>query len=283
MKPTITEISVSYSGKIALPHFNNRDPFFGIKETYPGALTDEFINQRHEELQQMCVKKFIEAQKLLTAPADTTTKPKTKFEPIPKGHRIYICDGKKYPSVTTIIGDNVKFFVPDEHLKQLAARGTIIHKLCEIYVTEGIWKKPEDVPEIANELKIVSEGDSKLDMSGYNFPGFRAKFPFQLISCETKVKNNDMMYAGTQDLKVTVNGVVTLYDVKSGKPPKEQTFMQLAAYAKCHGNEDVAQLGIIYLGGNKQGFSTPVMTTEIDKYFNMFRIERETYKNKYGI
>ena len=73
------------------------------------------------------------------------------------------------------------------------------------------------------------------------------------IDVEKKVYNHKYGYAGTQDLKCVLDGVVSIVDWKThgedGKIHVPESPMQLSAYAKCEGNEDVEQ--IVVVGLNK--------------------------------
>ncbi len=77
--------------------------------------------------------------------------------------------------------------------------------------------------------------------------------PLHPVNIEQVIYNHKYGYAGTQDLKCVLDGVVSIVDWKThgedGKIHVPESPMQLSAYAKCEGNEDVEQ--IVVVGLNK--------------------------------
>lgn len=119
---------------------------------------------------------------------------------------------------------------------------------------EGLWESR--YIHLTGEAKVAWKGfadwfDSyKGDLSiQYNI----VKARFERLNFETKVYNHKYQYAGTQDLKCVLDGVVSLVDWKThgedGKIHVPEAPMQLSAYAKCEGNHDVEQ--IVVVGLNK--------------------------------
>jgi predicted CopG family antitoxin len=269
-----TEIVASYSGKIATGRFENAAPFFSIKETW-SDVDDEFVQSRQKSLHGMCYERFAECEKREIA--DRIKEQNRHF-------RFYQINNEQFPSVTSIIGWDADFFIPQEQLIQYGARGTIIHKQVEIFLKTGEWKSPEDIPEVYPELVILKKGELSLSLDGYDFCAFYEKHPFETMKTETQVFNLEYRYAGRMDIKGVFDGKISIMDVKTGTIDEEKCFKQLSAYAKAEGNEDVEQLVIIPLNSTtKQGFSKPKTECNIEKYWELFKRDRKLFKQRFGL
>ncbi|NCB43076.1 MAG: hypothetical protein EOM59_10710 [Clostridia bacterium] len=280
-KVVTTEICSSYSGKISTSKFENCAPFFSLKETWTGPLTDIDISVRQKQLSVLCEEKFQEVEKRELI---------AKIQEDRKDIRFYPIGNEMYPSVTSIINWDNDFeektkHITQEEMRQYAARGTIIHKQVSVFLDTGEWLDPKDIPELYLYRVILKKGSLGLSMDGYDFRGFYAKYPFKRIATEQIVVNKEYKYAGRYDIKGNMDGAITLMDVKSGSSiNKTMAFKQLAAYAHCPGNEDVKQLMIIPLNNStKQGFSTPAIETDVEKYWPAFKEDRKMFKERYSI
>lgn len=266
-----TEITASYSGTIATGSYQNERPMFSIKETYSQIHDAAFVSQRQAELEALCYKRFVECEQ--RSIVDRIKKERADI-------RFY---ENKYPSVTSIINWDTDFFVPPDQLIQYAARGTIVHKQVEIFLKGEGWKDPKDIPEIYPELVIVKKGSLGLSLDGYNFPAFFEKYPFEVQSLEVGVVNEEHVYAGRCDIVGTLDGVKTVFDVKTSATIDKTKFMkQLTAYARCL--DGVGQLCIIPLTQkNKCGFSAPVVEKNNGKYWSLFLRDRENFKKRFNV
>lgn len=295
MRRTI-EISASFTGKISTGQFENESPFFAVKEVIeeePGVdtpITDAEVKERQQLLQELCYAQF--KRHADQAYAERIAKKYTEI-------RFYDGkDGLKYPSVTSIINMDAQFFVSPDELAQCAARGTVIHKQVEIFLGTGEWKAPKDIAEVSPCYLTVIKGSLGLDMEDVDFRGFYADYPFKVLSLESVLLNHEYRYAGRRDIKCIIESanpgkwakiegikfdVPTILDIKTGTSlDKTKGLTQQAAYAKC--DEDVEQIGLIHLNKEvKQGFSAPVVTTNIDRYFALFMKTRNDFKTRYAI
>ena len=276
-----TEIVASYSGKIATGRFENCSPFFSLKEVWTGQLDDTEISIRQKQLSVLCSDKFNECeQRELVA----------KIQEDRKDIRFYQVENESYPSVTSVINwdndfeESTKHISPDD-MRQYAARGTIIHAQVSRFLKTGEWVDPKDIPELYLYRIILKKGSLGLSMEGYDFRKFYEKYKFDTINTECFVCNKTYRYTGRYDIKGVLDGVVTLFDIKTGSSiNKANCFKQLSAYAKGAGNEDVAQLVVIPLNNTtKQGFSAPAIETDVDKYWPAFQKDREMFKERYGV
>lgn len=268
------EIVASYSGKIATGRYENEAPFFSLKEAWSGMADEEFIKEfteaRQSILSNMCYKKFSECEQRALI---------DKIKEQRKDIRFY----GDYPSVTSIIGWDEDWYITPEQLVQYGARGTIIHKQAEIFLTEGVWKEPKDIPEIYTQMVILKKGSLGLSLDGYDFPAFMTKNPMEIVSTETKVLNDEHRYGGRQDFKAKYKDKVYICDIKTGSINKTKCFKQLSAYANCPGNEDVQGLMIVPLNSTtQQGYSKAVIEEDVNRYFPMFLDDRKSFTERFG-
>lgn len=293
MKKTI-KITASFTGTIPTGSYENSKPFYGLEEVLEfdsnevAPIDDNLLKQRQQELHSICYQEF-------QAQAD-----RCKVERIAneyKGIRFYDVNGKKYPSVTSILNFDADFHVTEDELYQYGARGTILHKQIEIFLKTGEWKEPKDISEVSAEYKAVIQGNLGLQLDDVDFRNFYKDYPFKLVCSEEQVSNDENRYAGRFDIKCVIesankgkwakiDGVKfdeeIILDIKSSTTlDKEKGLTQNSAYAKCLG---VGQIGLIHLNkGNECGYSKPVITSNIERYFSLFLRKREQFKQRYGV
>lgn len=294
MRRTSLEISASFSGKIATGNYENMNPWYSIKEVLeeaPGEeLTDIVIKMRQQELQKMCYDQF---------KRDADIAYQEKIAKAYQNIRFYDAgDGKKYPSVTSVINMDADFFVSAEELAQYSARGTVIHKQIEIYLKTGNWLAPKEIPEVAFEVMTVSRGTLGLSLEDVSFVNFYKDFPFVVIEQEKQVISHEHKYAGRLDILCTIDSknpvkwekiegvqfdTPTLLDIKTSTTlDKTKGYVQQSAYAKT--DETVKQIGLIHLTKeNVCGFAKPSITNKIDSYFDIFINMRSKFSQRYGI
>lgn len=290
MKRTI-EIVSSFTGKISVGQYENESPFFSLKETVEyenGEFTDEMMQARQKQLQDYCYQQFQKQAE------------RAKFDRIKKEYqniRFYEEDGKLYPSVTSITNWDADFRVPPDELQQYSARGTIIHKQVEIFLKTGEWKTPKQIPEIYPELVTLSQGSLSLSLDGYDFSQFYKDYPFKVLAQEERVINREEVYAGRLDIRGIIESsnrgkwdkvegllydVETVFDIKTGTIDKTKHMMQQTAYAHC--NDSIKQMVLIPLTSeNKCGYAKPVVEIDKDKYWHLFKRERDNFKKRYGV
>jgi len=289
------EITADFSGVIPNGSFENIRPLYGLKEIITLAegetMDDAEIVARQKELQNLNYQQFKHQAEI------------TYSERIAKEYssiRFYDGkDGRKYPSVTSVISWDSSFTMPADQLAQYASRGTIVHKQVEIFLTTGEWKEPDDILEIYSDLVIVKQGALGLLLDDVDFRAFFKDYPFKVISLENECLNHEWQYGGRLDIKCVIESankgkwakidgvkydVPTILDIKTGVIDKVKHLKQQTAYAKAEGNEDVEQIGLIPLTNKNQcGFSAPVIEPSVDKYWTMFLRDRENFRKRYGL
>lgn len=282
MKRTI-KISARFDGVIPTGSYQNSRPGFSAEETFeidaPKEEVDLMIQDRQRELQLICYENFeSEAEKARIQ----------KIKNDMKNFRFYESENGEYPSVTSILSYDEDFFCTDDELKQYASQGNLIDAEIRNFVKTGKWVSSKDLEGCAADRFILKKGSLQLSLEGWNFTGFLEKYPIKDLKVHEKpLFNHKWKYAGMPDLEGVYNDMATLISIKRtdhGVKP----LIQDAAYARCGGMEHIKQIMVVEMkseadGGNKQGFSKPSITTEIDKYFELFLYKRKEFTKVYGV
>lgn len=130
----------------------------------------------------------------------------------------YTLDGELIPSATTVIGKcglNDFSHIHPVKLAQLAERGTMVHKITEMY-DDGILDESTVDPELSGYLDA--------------WKSLKKDFKFEIVHNEQKMYNRNYMYAGTVDRIIMVDGCLRPLDIKTGDY-KLTHDLQLAGYS----------------------------------------------------
>lgn len=278
-------ISAQFSGVLPVGAFANMRPGFSASMEFEQEFkTEEEVSMTVEacqqQLQAICYQSFErEADKARIQ----------KIQEDMKSFRFYEDEaGTKMPSVTSVLGYDKEFFCTDDELKQYASQGNIIDAEIRNFVKTGKYVQSKDLLECTADRFIIKKGSKQLALEGWDFVGFLSKFPIEnLKSHEKPLFNKQYRYAGTPDLEGIYNGLPTLVSIKRTYRETDN-FTQDSAYAKCDGMEHIKQIMVVEMkaeqdGGNKSGYSKPRITSEIDKYFELFKSKRAEFMKVYGI
>ena len=188
-----------------------------------------------------------------------------------QGSRTYDVEGKKLPSVTTILSrtkdqsflDKWKARVGEreaERIKNVASkRGTSMHKFIENHITgEGY----DDLTEIGQQAKPMAQ---KIIDTGLT--------PITEYYGSEVTLHYPGLYAGSTDLVCLHNGKETIADFKQSNRPKredwiEDYFLQIAAYSMCH--------DAVYGSNIEQGV---IMICTPDLYYQEFKFDGEKMRH----
>lgn len=271
------KISAGFQGVIPTGSYQNSRPSFNAEEEFEFDGDDMEANLIHEvrmeELYQICREKF-------NSVAEQERIEKVKNDR--KDFRFYMKEGVEYPSVTSILNYDSDFLVSEDELKQYASQGNIIHAQVGEYIKSGLWKSPKDIEGTTPDLFILKSGSLQLSLDGWDFLAFLKKYPMENLRNGEPVINEKEKYAGLPDGYGTFNGVASIFEIKR-TPEKTKNFMQMSAYAKAS-NEKVEQMIIIPLNDKtEQGFSKPIISTDIEKYFELFLYKRREFRKVYGV
>lgn len=294
MKRTI-EVSSSFTGKISTGAYENSSPMFHAKEIFEvNGISSEEVNEiieiRQSELQEICLRQFNRSAEIIF---------QEKIAKAYKNIRFYDAgEGLKFPSVTSVVNMDAEFFVSPDELAQYGARGTVIHKQVELFLKDGKWREPKEIPEIAFEVMTVLKGTLGLLLDDVNFPAFFKEYPFKLIAQEKTVINQEFRFGGRLDMIGIIEksnpgkwekiegvqfDVPTIFDVKTATSlDKTKGFTQLGAYAKCE--PEVKQLILIHLNKeNVSGYAKPIISNKLEAYWAMFLKQRQLFAERYGV
>jgi hypothetical protein len=264
------EIIVSLSGTIGTAPYENYKPGFSI--------TMELIDGDDEELAFQKARDTLRnlmQQEVNRAKVDLIEKQYSNM-------RFRERNGKKYPSVTSILNWDKEWAVTEDQLRQYASRGTIVHKILEIYLKEGKWVDPNEVKELKEDIAILMGGSMGFHWNDCSYKAFMEKHR-ELITVEMlekEIYNDELLYSGRYDIKGMYDGKKSIMDFKTGT---SWDMRQLAAYAICE--PDIEQLVILPVGAttNKCGYMKPIICDTVQNEFKEFAKARAKFKERFGI
>lgn len=272
-------VEASFSGVLPTGSYANSRPGFMASMEWEEDFKDDdvrkfAIESAQQELQSICYLNF---------QSEANRARVLKIQDDRKDFRFYtLPNGEEVPSVTSILNYDTDFLMDEGELKQYASQGNVIHAQVAEFIKSGVWKSPQEIEGIAPDLFILKSGNLKLSLDGWDFQAFLKKYPMEKLENAEVVTNEKERYAGTPDGYSVVGGINTIFDIKR-TPEKVKNFCQMAAYAKASGR-DIKQMIIIPLNDKTdQGFSKPIISSDIDKYFELFLYKRRDFKKVYGI
>jgi hypothetical protein len=266
----IKEVKAAISGVIPIASYENLKPYYEISADLAEG---EDVDACMKQLESILRWHFDQASN--RAKADVIEKQYA-------GIRFYEKDGKKYPSVTSILGWNIDWKISEDELQQYSSRGNIIHKMIEIFLQTKKWPDPLEIPELENDIATLMAGSKKLTWQDCSYEKAidEVMADIKVMQLEGDMFNDEHLYAGRADLYCLYKGKKTIMDFKSGSTTDMR---QLAAYAAC--KEGIEQLVIVPVGPteNKSGIKKPVICTNIDKEFKGFLYARAKFRERFGI
>ena len=200
------EITIGLSGTIPSGAYENLKPSYGmVVELNEGDNENQIFNQMREHLRGMFE---LEVNRAKTDLIDK------QYGNI----RFYEHEGKKYPSVTSILGFDTEWRISEDELNQYGSRGTIVHKLIEIYLSTGEWVEPEDVKELESDMAIMTGGSLHLSYMDCSYKAFfeANEKDIKIETIEQEVINIEVGYGGRYDAIGTYKGRRAIFDFKTG-------------------------------------------------------------------
>ena len=173
--------------------------------------------------------------------------------------RIRVKDGKKYPSVTSILSPDG---IPASISPNYAKRGTEIHRLVNVCFETGVWEEP------MGDISPLKWTDIKYK----EFFKDHAK-RMQAKHLNLEIFHKKHMFSGEIDFYGMVDDKLTVLDFKTG----EFKWEQLVAYAKC---VETFQIAVADLKNNELIIKTP---KECQDYWENFLVLRGQFKSRFGI
>ncbi|KKL69537.1 hypothetical protein LCGC14_2114000, partial [marine sediment metagenome] len=222
----IKELTVSLSGVIPVAAYENLRPGFSITaEPKDGQNPEEII----AELQQYLHAVFENESN--RGKADLIDKQYANI-------RFREKDGKKYPSVTSILGWDKDWHITDDELRQYASRGTIMDTMITDFLVSNEWIDPTQFPSLREEVSVLMSGSLMLTWEQCSHKAFMAIYrkKIEAEKFHGTVFNDEALYSGEWDILGNYDGVRSVMDIKHG----QFDMRQLAAYAICE--KDIEQL-----------------------------------------
>ena len=266
----IKQIEATLSAVIPIASYENLKPSFSIMaELEEGDDVDKSLSHIKDILKTKVEQVSNEAK------TDLIKKQNDKI-------RFYERNGKQYPSVTSVLGWDIDWRISEDELMQYGARGTIVHKIIELYLKEKKWYDPIDIPELEDEVNILMSGSKKLTWKSCSYIKAMENIieDIELIDTEQAVYNDELLYAGRLDCLCKYKGKLTVLDFKTGTTTDMR---QLAAYSICIPN--IEQLVIVPCRPteNKSGVKKPVVCDAIQPEFKKFIYARSKFRLRFGI
>ena len=258
------------------------EEIFDVDETF----TDESLVVRTKQLQSRCYELFKDAEREAIKERIESERKDFRWHKLPSG--------KIAPSVSSICSFDKDFDMPPHELSQYASWGTCFHaQITEFWKTKT-WKDPKDIEGAYADFVIVKRGSLMLDLSGIDFPAYLKKYPFDCKGYGVRIYNEEFEYAGEIDYwgvpqeDKDWQAVPTMVDAK--RTPDKSHFLQIAAYSKGKPYENVLwpdkfqqMMQLPLQNKTQQGFSKPIISTEIDRAFELFLSKRKKFRERFGI
>jgi len=197
-------------------------------------------------------------------------------------------DGKRVPSVTTILGvldkPALKFWANKlglegikvtEYVDDKAMIGTLAHYILECYI------KNEE-PDFA-QFNCTDEQIEQARVCTKKFFEWEAyQEEFKPIASELHLVSEKLQYGGTIDLIARLNGKITLIDFKTCNAIYEEPYYQTAGYenlAREHGY-DIEQVVILRIGRDEEEGFEYLEHKTLTQSFAVFLAAKTLYENK---
>lgn len=278
------KISSSFSGVISRGSYENSRPGFSVDVEFETEEKDKelilnSIDNHQKTLQRICYENFKACEEQAIVERIQKERADIKFYDCIK------CGGK-HVSVSSITGWDSDFFMPPQELQQYASQGNLDHLRASYFIKTNEWLPVEKIEGSWSDLVIVKRGNLGLEVDKWDFPAFLKKYPLENMEVGEPIVNCQLGFGGTPDIaKCYYEGKKTLADFKR-TPDKAKHFKQTAGYVllkEALGEEPYEQMMLIPSGGKtEQGFSKPIITTEIQQYKAMFLKDKENFKKRFG-
>lgn len=281
LSPKSVHITVSVTGKIPRKLYENYQPYFSVQEIYHEApeLTDTWRSERQSFLQDQLNSQFEKTRERIVLEEIQSQFKNLRFTLNPE-------DGRKYPHVTDILYWDAEFYISQEELSQYGARGSAIHAMIDNWILTKTWN--EDAIN-KRDLILLKTGSLRLydSLPDINFLAFMEEYgkDMKFGEGEFRAFNKEQFYCGQPDRIGTYKKKKTIFDWKC-RAVKDDDLKQTAMYCKMDDTrlKGIEQMVIVPLNPtNKSGYGRPVVSCEIEKYYNLALRDRQDYKEKFGI
>jgi len=269
-KVKIKEIKASKGGVIPIASFSNLRIGFEISAEIG---EDEDASLIFKKLQEIIDNQFEREEQNAAV---------KRIEKLYKNIGFHKKNGRSYPRVSSIMDWDTEWKIPSYELNQYGSRGTIIHKLSELFLKEEKWFDPTELTELEDDINIIKSGNLHLnweDCTHQKFMQVYGKFIGKPEAIEEVVFNEELFYSATPDLIAPFKELKSVIDYKTGG----YDFAQLAAYAGCI--KGIKQLVIFPLGptNNVSGYSKPIVRLNWENDWKRWLMMRKKFRENFGI
>jgi hypothetical protein len=281
------ELCGSMEALVSTGPFENQRVFQSFKEVLEGDFTDQELIEKQKELfKRFCADPIEFQERELAIKAI-----QKEFKHL----RILKCPHcqKSHPSITTVRDfDSKGFYCTDRELEIACALGCIQDIKCRHYVETGKWLEAKEID--ACKPHLVTLKGTGAEPNAFNFQAFLKEYPIKdmkngerLWDCENELTFEPDLFGipigwnlGTKKEPNILKEVPTVFDYKRNVD-KLSAFTQMSAIAKKIG---ITQMVAIPVNGETaQGFSKPVVSTDVDGYFEVAMDKRRKFRRRYGI
>lgn len=279
------KISSGFQGVLPTGSYSNMRPSFSaeIEYEFDGDAQTE-ISKQQTMLHDICFKKFQAIAEQARIDLVKSQKANIRF------HTIKDEEGKdiQVPSVSSIASFDVDLpDMPEHELQQYASQGNLADLQCRHYLSTGAWESDlVKIPETFTDLRVLSNGNLKLDPLVFNFPAFVEKFKISGMVEGKFCSSLKHKFAGTPDIQTLyMDGKKYLADWK--RTPVKGHFRQLALYLICMKEtypDEKPYDGLMLIpvkSDTAQGFSKPMISMEVAQWEAAGLKAREQFKKLY--
>lgn len=269
--------SASFTGVISTGEYENARPGYVAQIEFEASDENDAkdrLSRALEDLQRICQIRFKQDEQMMIIARLQKDREDLKFY-------------GEFPSVTSIIDWDADYFVSPQDLTQYASRGNLYHAQLAHYIQTGKWVDAKEIEGTWADIVVVERGQLRLSYDDWKFPEFLKKYPIERMEVGVPVISKVHRFGGTPDIRSCIyDGKRTLADAKS-TPDKVKNFSQIAAYIIAeeeNGAQPYDQMMIIPCSGKtEQGFSKPIVSSDILQYKRMFLRARENFKKRFNI
>lgn len=217
--------------------------------------------------------------------------------------RFYECDGKFYPSVTTILDAYPKGSAFYEWLKvagekaddirdEFGKRGSVVHNLTEQY-DKGV------------EVSLMDEqGRAKYSSIEWamfeRYVEFIDRFKPEMLLIEAHYCIPELGFGGTLDRVVRIKDKIVLLDIKTSNYLHNHFWLQMAAYEKLYNYQNllgdavkIDEIAILWLNAKTRtegkdntiqgkGWQLKFPEKSINEYYKLFSATHALWKEEFG-
>ena len=272
------ELAFSLEALVSTGPFENQRVMHSFKEILETDCTDEEISAiQKEKFRKFCLVPTELQERELSIKAIQKEFKHLRLLPCPH------CE-KKHPSITTVRDfDSKGFYCTDAELEIAVALGSIQDIKCRHFVNHGEWKDAKDLEACWPHLVALKGTDKNPD--AFNFLAFLKKYPIKDMKDGVRFFNCDWEITSEPDLFGTPEGdwaenIPSVFDYKRNVD-KLSAFTQMSVIAKHHGLKQM--IAIPVNGDTQQGFSKPVVSKDVDGYFEIAMDKRRKFRKRYDI